>query len=208
MYAEWLRAGLEKPGKDVIGLAKALKLHPSAIYKMIDAPPKRHIRSDELPVIAKYIEEPLPDSVFVSAPVAGIVEAGSFKDANLVDGPIETIEVPRDSLYSRAKHVVYKAAGDSMTEAGIHDGDQVICVDFQSAGGALRDGMKVVVEQNRGGLIERSIKVAAIFPDRTEFQPRTLNNKHKPIVYYKTKSKNADAEVRVLAIARRVIRDL
>jgi hypothetical protein len=66
IYQQWLESGLSKPGKNDRELAKRLKLHPSAIYKMIVG--DRRILADELPTIAEYIEEPIPGAADATKP--------------------------------------------------------------------------------------------------------------------------------------------
>lgn len=58
-YLEWIKAGLEKPGKDIDGLASALGLHTSSGYKILWG--DRKIVADELIPISKYLEEPIPN---------------------------------------------------------------------------------------------------------------------------------------------------
>lgn len=58
VLARWLEAGLSKPGKDVHGVARAIKLHPSAVYKLISG--DRFFQVFEIPAIASYLGEPVP----------------------------------------------------------------------------------------------------------------------------------------------------
>jgi SOS-response transcriptional repressor LexA len=133
-------------------------------------------------------------------PVLGAVEAGAFREADMLS-QVEprTIEAGKSASYPHANPMAWVAHGDSMDAAKIFDGMIVLGVDFQDAGGVLTNNMIVVVEQNRGGLIERSVKAVAVFPDRTEFQPRSTNSKHKPIIY-KNGNRDDDVEVRILTI--------
>lgn len=55
----WLVKGLEKEGKDVAGLAKRLKIHPSAIYKLMAGTRDFHLT--EIRPIADYINESVPE---------------------------------------------------------------------------------------------------------------------------------------------------
>lgn len=55
---EWIKRGLEKPGKTQRGLASAMGVDPSAVSKMING--KRGIKSTELPKIERYIGESHP----------------------------------------------------------------------------------------------------------------------------------------------------
>ncbi len=55
---KWLIAGMKKDGKDVAGLAKKLKVHPSAIYKLMAG--TRDFQLHEIKPTADYLEEPVP----------------------------------------------------------------------------------------------------------------------------------------------------
>jgi DNA-binding Xre family transcriptional regulator len=57
-YLAWLRAGLAKKGKTNKGLAAVLGVAESAVSRMKDG--TRRIQLAELPVIAAYLEEPVP----------------------------------------------------------------------------------------------------------------------------------------------------
>ena len=54
----WLVAGMGKEGKSVQGLARKLKIHPSAIYKLMAG--TRDFQLHEIALIADYIGEPVP----------------------------------------------------------------------------------------------------------------------------------------------------
>lgn len=54
----WLVDGLQKEGKNVAGLARRLKIHPSAIYKLTAG--TRDFQLHEIGPIAEYIGEPVP----------------------------------------------------------------------------------------------------------------------------------------------------
>lgn len=147
-----------------------------------------------------------PDSI--SYPVLGSVEAGAFREADLLSQTEpRTVQADRSASYPNATPMAWVAHGDSMNEAKIFDGMIVLGVDFQEAGGVLANNMIVVVEQNRGGLIERSVKAVAVFPDRTEFQPRSTNPIHKPIIY-RNGNRDDDIEVKVLTVIHGAYVDL
>jgi SOS-response transcriptional repressor LexA len=133
-------------------------------------------------------------------PVLGAVEAGSFREADLL-AQVEPYDIPgpQNPNYPNATPMAWIAHGDSMNNEKIFDGSILFGVDFQQTGGVPKNGDIVVVEQNRGGLIERSVKAVAIFPDRTEFQPRSTNPIHKAIVY-KNGNHDEDVTVRILTV--------
>lgn len=50
-----IAVGLNKPGKNKIGLAKALGVHPSQVTRILQG--KRPIKLDELPKITTYLDD-------------------------------------------------------------------------------------------------------------------------------------------------------
>lgn len=50
---EWIKAGLERPGKSQAALAKALGVHPTAVSKMLAG--KRQLKAAELEIARAYI---------------------------------------------------------------------------------------------------------------------------------------------------------
>lgn len=133
-------------------------------------------------------------------PVLGTVEAGAFREADM-HSQVEPYSVPwrRSPIHPNATPMAWEAHGNSMNEEGINEGTILMGVDFNEAGGVLRNDMLVVVEQDRGGLIERSVKKVAIFPDRTEFQPRSTDPRHQPIIY-KNGNHDEGIAVRILTV--------
>lgn len=61
MELDWIREGLEKPGKTQRGLATALGVDPSAISRLLAG--TRQLRVAELPVIAAYLDSPIPSDL-------------------------------------------------------------------------------------------------------------------------------------------------
>lgn len=55
---DWIRKGLLKPGKSGKGLARHLGVNNSVVSRMIHG--KRSIKPEELPLIAEYLEDPIP----------------------------------------------------------------------------------------------------------------------------------------------------
>lgn len=58
---EWIRKGLEKPGKTQVGLAKALDRAPSAISNLLKG--ARELKQREVGLIAQYLEVEPPGEV-------------------------------------------------------------------------------------------------------------------------------------------------
>src|SRR6478735_3915665 len=121
-YKKWVIDNLEKPGMSQTGLAKALGLHPSAINKVVSG--KRQLKSHEVAGAAAYFGEDAPGtellpvtSGLVVGRVAGIVEAGTFREVDEFDQsePVEIL-LPRDDKFPNARQLVFDCSGDSMND--------------------------------------------------------------------------------------------
>lgn len=62
-YIAWIEAGLLKKGKSKGGLAAALNIHQSQITRLLSG--DRRLQAAEVPLVAKYLEEPSPDETLV-----------------------------------------------------------------------------------------------------------------------------------------------
>ncbi len=216
VYSKWIANGTKKPGKSKAGLAryltKALKLKPPMVRgtpgKMIAG--TRKVFGEELEHIAAYIEEPIP----VLAPVgelltlkierelaAGVwVEPDSHKD-------LGDVVTPRDFVYPTAEHHAYCLRGNSMVDAGLFDGDILICI--EPNGDRVVEGKFVVIERERAGLIETSARIVHFFKDRTEYVCAPNSEKYKPVIVRNGGKRSPNSEiVRTVAIIRRQTRDL
>lgn len=219
-YGKWLDRGLDKgePKEKTIrtqNLAERMGFkNGTYLYKFIAG--ERTLSKKQIAIAAEFFGEPDPtikprangavappgDNRFVDYPILGVVEAGAFREADVIDNvEPRTVTLQRDDVYPNATPMAWEVRGDSMNRMGLVDGTIAHGVDFQQAGAQLANGMVVVVEQNRDGLIERSIKSVALFPDRVEFQPRSYNPVHRPIVYRNGHTPN-NLEVRVLTLVR------
>lgn len=227
-YAKWANQQIDKIAepkervKAVEALAERLGMAKVTLYEYLRG--KRKFSTKHLGIIAEYsgVESPvprrhangahtnnvvhLPRAVHIPGrggalyPVLGDVKAGSFTEADLL-AQAEPYDIPgpQNPIYPNATPMAWVARGDSMNNANIFDGSILYGVDFQQTSGVLKNDDIVVVEQNRGGLLERSVKAVAIFPDRTEFQPRSTNPIHKPIIY-KNRDHDDDVTVRILTV--------
>jgi repressor LexA len=111
---------------------------------------------------ARTVEVPLVGSVACGAPL-------------LAEENIETfIPVSKSLARPGAKHFILRASGDSMDQAGIHDGD-LLLVRQQSV---AEEGDKVValIDDNATVKEFRRGKGAVVL------QPRSKNKEHKPIL--------------------------
>ncbi len=148
--------------------------------------------------------------------VAGIVEAGAFREVDEFDQsePIE-IALPRDELFPNAKQIVFDVAGDSMNDLRplpIFPGSRLVCIALEDVEHLveLKSGMIVVVERTRDGghFREWSVKQLELFTDRAEFHPRSTNPKHKPIIVRRDHEADDGVTVQVIALVRRVVNDM
>lgn len=213
MYADWIKRGIHKPGKSAVGLAqaitKALKLktpmHRVTVHKMVSG--KRSVYSEELLPISIYIEEPIPNLNtnslgVVSIPIVGECCAGTWTEGEaLISG--STISAPRDIEFENAELTAYDMRGSSMVLAGIIDGDVLICIPPEDD--EIKDGKQVVIRRTRTGLVELSARVVHIVDDRTEYHTACIDNRYKPVVVQRN---NKDEKIEVVAIVRRVIRNI
>src|SRR5947209_9304674 len=84
---DWIRKGLEKPGKTQTGLARAMGVAPSAVTQMLKG--QRDLKYRELRPVIDYLgvappgisdhsfEEPGEDDQTATVPVTGYVGAGA-----------------------------------------------------------------------------------------------------------------------------------
>ncbi len=161
-------------------------------------------------------QEASPSARLVAVAVAGVVEAGSFREVDDLDqSELVRLSLPADERFPSARQMAFDVSGDSMNDLRprpILPGDRVVCVAYEDVAheGILRDGIVVVVERTRDGghTREWSVKQLEIYEDRIEYHPRSTNPKHKPIVI----SRNLDADdgttVGIIAVVRRVVNDM
>ena len=117
--------------------------------------------------------------------VAGVIEAGQFRDITLEDQSAERprIAVARDNRFPRARQYALLVSGDSMDEL-FPDGCYVTCVDFVDSGVDLKPGHIVHVEREIAGahLVETTLKEINFDKDGAMvLRPRSRNKIHKPI---------------------------
>lgn len=221
----WIERGLEKPGKSKKGLAAALGRFPSAVTKLMHG--DRAIKADELPKIAAYLDEPppaIPGLQFQTIPeiaqvaegrllpvtVVGPVQAGAFVPIDEFDqSEPEVFYEPADLDFPRARRTAFDVIGDSMNRlepAPILPGSRVIGVNYDDIGIPLRDGMVVVVQQERdaGFLREWSIKQVELQDEHVIFHPRSSNPRHKPIIVPRDLRADEGRSVQILALVREI----
>lgn len=148
--------------------------------------------------------------------VAGRVEAGTFREVDEFDqSERETVAIPRDEKFPNARQLLFDCSGDSMNDLKprpILDGDRLVCIDYSDVEHMveLKSGMVVVVQRERDGghFREWSVKQIELYPDRTEFHPRSTNPKHKPIVIQRDHEADDGVTVQVIGLVRRVMNEM
>ncbi|KAA0684553.1 helix-turn-helix domain-containing protein [Neorhizobium sp. P12A] len=220
-YLDWIRDGLAQPGKTQSGLARHLGIAHPQITQLLKG--NRNLKVHEIPKIAEYLDRAPPGAevkqvtpAIIAARVAGIVEAGSFREVDEFDqSEPEQIMLPRDERFPRARLLVFDCNGDSMNDLRprpIFPGDRLVCISYEDVEGEveLRSGMIVVVQRERDGghFREWSVKQLELFADRAEFHPRSTNPKHKPIVVRRDHDADDGVTVQVIALVRRVMNEM
>lgn len=151
-----------------------------------------------------------------SAPIVATVEAGAWREVDEFDqSEPEWVAVPPDDKYPDATQEVYTVSGDSMNALEPHPitpGSRVVGVRYDeiASRSPLRDGLVVVVQRTRDGghTRELSVKQVAWFDDRIEFQPRSTNPRHKPIVVRHDDWEDDGVEVKIAALVRDIMHRL
>lgn len=152
----------------------------------------------------------------ISAAVVATVEAGAWREVDEFDqSDPEWMALPPDKDFPSATQEVYNVSGTSMNALKpfpILPGSRVVAIRYDEIATRypLRDGLVVVVQRSKddGQSRELSIKQIAWFDDRIEFQPRSTDPKHKPIVVPHDDWEDNGVVVEVLAIVRRSINEM
>lgn len=172
---EWMKAGLQKPGKTQVGLAKALGRSPSVVTNILAG--IRELKLREIPLVANYLEIQPPTAVaapspyddinepaLVELPVLGEVAAGVWadEDADLIEN--ETLLVPYDPRFEPEDQYLLKVRGSSINRRAVN-GSFVRCLKLFAAPRKPQDGDWVIVRRMRNGSAETTVKRFRISPD-------------------------------------------
>lgn len=148
--------------------------------------------------------------------IAGVVAAGIFREVDEFDqSEKKMVAIPRDEKFPNARQLLFDCSGDSMNDLKprpILSGDRLVCIDYDDVSHLveLKSGMVVVVQRERDGghFREWSVKQIELYPDRTEFHPRSTNPKHKPIVIQRDHEADDGVTVQVIGLVRRVMNEM
>lgn len=201
MDHKWLRNELDKPGRSQSALARFLGVeHASIVNRMVSG--ARQIKATEADKIRAYLDGTSREPVTLSHSgasltnaahllVRGTVEAGSWKELAYSDTALEELPAPQSIVNSGA--FALRVVGPSM-DLFYPDGSYVVIQPWH--GGPLPFGKHVVVERERDGLIETTVKELVKTPGgAVELWPRSSQSAHQsPIAY----DEHDDAAVRVV----------
>lgn len=198
MDPKWLKDELSKPNRSQAGLATHLGYDPSKVNRMCSG--GRQVKAWEADKIREYLAltqngrevAPISSSAThsrlataplstASLPVRGTVEAGSWREATAdMDYEVESLVATRAMVDSGA--YALKVAGASMDQL-YPIGSYVVVLPWR--GGPLPYGKRVIVERERGGLRETTVKELVRGPTgEPELWPRSSHPAHQtPIPY-------------------------
>lgn len=140
---------------------------------------------------------------------AGVIQAGQFLnvDEYFNQDPEQVPDyVLPDMNYGKVRQYAYKAAGDSMNEAGILDGMWIVAADasdYIDTYGDVVTGDLVVVERCRyqGAERELTVKEVHFFRDRYELRPVSSNTEHQTIIVPHDHTVSSDGEeVKIIGV--------
>lgn len=140
---------------------------------------------------------------------AGVIQAGQFisVDEYFTQDPDSVPDyVLPDMKFGKVRQYAYKAAGDSMNEAGILDGMWVVAADasdYVDSYGDIVTGDLVVVERCRfqGSERELTVKEVHFLRDRYELRPVSSNSEHKSITVPHDHNVSSDGEeVKIIGV--------
>jgi DUF2075 family protein len=140
-------------------------------------------------IIKKNVVSPYTGAM-VNLPLYESVGCGELMIANSI--PEETISVRKDYLSGGSKYFVLRVTGDSMNQAGINDGDLVLCVKNYHP----ENGNRVVA------LIGDDATIKEYHNDGKTviLKPRSDNLKHQPLIF------TDNEEMKVLGVVIRVLK--
>lgn len=153
----------------------------------------------------------LAPAVAISGPrpvFAGDVQAGRFLAVDEFNQDPDGVPewVLSQPQYAQVRQYAWRARGDSMDKAGIHDGMWIVgadAADFIDRYGDIESGELVVVERTRfqGAERELTVKEVRFYRDRYELHPNSSNPEHKPIIVPHDHSVSGDGEeVKIIGV--------
>jgi phage repressor protein C with HTH and peptisase S24 domain len=198
MNLEWLKAELEKHGRSQSALARFMGFeHAAIVNRLVNG--KRRIKVEEAEMIHDYLRQtesgdarPIPSNDKMPQgerrnnngkliPVHGVVEAGAWREV-FNYAAMTPSEIPVANTHDFDGDVfAYLVSGNSM-DRHYPPGSYVI---VRSHDAPLMNGKRFVIERDRDGLVETTIKEAVrVGDDKWELWPRSNDERHQaPIPY-------------------------
>lgn len=154
MYIQWLRDGLNRPGKTQRGLAAKLNVSESVVSRMLKG--ERKILAAELDIIASYLGEPPPSHrtenerrPVSTVQVTRIAAPGVWREVGFTMLADRTLLPSNpDAKYVHARQFAVQIEGTRR---------YAICIEHNPAQ-SLHHGELVVVERRQGSLVETTIR--------------------------------------------------
>lgn len=176
---DFIKAEIQKKGypPSVREIGEAVGLSsPSTVHSHLEVLEKKgYIRRDEskpraLEIIDDTNTSPLPLKEMVDIPVLGQINAGApaFAEENYDD----YFPVPLDFLHSNSQLFMLRVKGESMIEAGIHNGDLLIVENTKT----VRNGDIAVA------LIENEATVKTFYREAGHVRLQPENSTMQPII--------------------------
>ncbi len=223
MSNEWIRKGLERPGKTQVGLAKALGIAPQRVQDIVKD--RRRVQVAEIEPAARYLgvtppidlsgiedveevaEHVRPVGAALVMPIRYKVAAGTWREVeDAVDEPFGWQEViplrgvPADDQW------LEEVVGDSFNMR-YPEGTLVHVRAAWSLDPFRLHGRRVIVQRKRNGgsMIERTVKELVVTTKGgIELWPRSFNPKWSKPIAYRDGLIDGD-EVEIVALVEKAI---
>jgi SOS-response transcriptional repressor LexA len=185
-HIDWLKAGLQRPGKSNAGLAKALGVNPSAVSRMLKG--ARRLQLDEVAKAATYLGIEPPNhanvrlrTVAASTTSVHVVEltksaAGGVWREEGVPVIFEAVAIPLvpEPKLAGLKQYATRVDGTDFNKV-LKPGDYAIFVPFSDIRKAPQDGDIVEVERRRGDAVETTVRRVRLSGGVVELWPESDN---------------------------------
>lgn len=209
MYRDWLRHGLEKPGKTAKGLAQVLRRSESVVSRMLAG--KRKIHLEDVPRIAGYIEEEAPTNNGNVVSLANKTPA-LLGSAQAVPGLIRVVAVIAAGVWREAGGTVAIAervsASPDPRVAGLQqyackiesDGRFAICVRYEDMRPRPTAGDVVHVRRTQGERYEDTLRVIRISQGLVRLETVNHGRPKGPALAYPPGKGDDAVEIRGLVV--------
>lgn len=203
---QWINKGLLKRGKNTVGLAQALGIDQPRITEMRKG--RRRVQAAELPVIAGYLEEPIPPQLveimdpFRRVSIVGRVQAGYWAEPGEdASSEPEFLHVPLPEALRSVPVTGLRVEGDSMNKI-YPAGTRLICASLYD----LHEeepiaGKRYIVRRTRtDGAVEMTVKeVEQDATGKWWLWPRSTDPRHQePVPFDAQEGDSIEVTARVL----------